>query len=152
MRSYLYANRSRYTRKHLRRSLITVAVLALLVSPLAITSQTNSSARTATRIRFARGAITANVRGRFTRNQPQVCYLLSARAGQHMTLNIVAVTPQLSTAGQVTSPSGEQDGGPGGVIFDEDLTETGDYRICVNQHTMGSNLATGVFVLEMMVR
>ncbi len=78
--------------------------------------------------------------------------MLAARSGQRMTINIAPVTPQLTMAGQVTSPSGKQDGGPGGVIFEGDLTETGDYRVCVNQHTMGSNLPAGAYVLEVMIR
>jgi hypothetical protein len=41
------------------------------------------------------------------------------------------------TGGVVIYPSGKQDGGPGGIVFDSDLTETGKYRIRVTQRQGG---------------
>jgi hypothetical protein len=37
------------------------------------------------------------------------------------------------TAGVIISPSGEQDGQPGGLVFNDVLTETGNYTIRVSQ-------------------
>jgi hypothetical protein len=55
------------------------------------------------------------------------------------------MTPELITAGIVIFPSGRRDGGPGGLIFDYDLTETGEYLIRV---TRRENKVAGVFRLE----
>jgi hypothetical protein len=54
-------------------------------------------------------------------------------------------------AGTVASPSGQGDGGPGGIIMNSALTENGDYRIEVSQHTMESNYASGTFILEVVI-
>jgi hypothetical protein len=62
-----------------------------------------------------------------------------------MRINIRPVTNQLITAGQVRSPSGKYDGGPGGVIFDSDLSETGDYQIRVSER---QDKIAGKFLLE----
>ena len=68
-----------------------------------------------------------------------------------MVVNIIPVTRDLTMAGTVASPSGQGDGGPGGIIMNADLTENGDYRIEVSQHTMGSNYASGAFILEVVI-
>ena len=152
MKAVLLMKNSRLIQIHRLRPVIVAALFLLITLAPAAQSLTRSSGRTATRIKFARGAITASVKGRVTKSQPRPCYVLQARSGQHMMVNIAAVTPQLAMAGQVTSPSGMQDGGPGGVIFDGDLKETGDYRICVFQHTMATNLTTGEFIVEVIIR
>lgn len=54
-------------------------------------------------------------------------------------------------SGTVQSPSGQGDGQPGGIVFNADLTENGDYIIEVNQHTMGSNYKSGSFIVEVVI-
>jgi hypothetical protein len=39
--------------------------------------------------------------------------------------------------GIVESPSGQTEGGPGGMILNQELTETGIYRLRVKESTMG---------------
>jgi hypothetical protein len=109
-------------------------------------------AAAATRIRFARGAISAQVRGQFTRNKnADAVYRIGAKAGDHMIVNIIPLTDGLMTAGEVTSPSGKQDGQHGGVIFNADLTETGDYTVRVTRNLMGTERADGAFILEIVI-
>jgi hypothetical protein len=79
---------------------------------------------------FKRGQTRAIVEGRITREDPRVCFSVRGRAGQHMTVRIVP-HGGLLTSGHVVSPSGKSDGGPGGIVFDDTLQETGVYRICV---------------------
>ena len=55
------------------------------------------------------------------------------------------------TGGDVTSPSGKQDGQHGGIIFNADLTEGGDYTIRVGRNLMGTERPDGVFMLEVVV-
>jgi hypothetical protein len=54
-------------------------------------------------------------------------------------------------AGTVRFPSGQGDGGPGGIIMNAELTESGDYTIELSQHTMGSNYKSGSFILEVVI-
>jgi hypothetical protein len=49
----------------------------------------------------------------------------------------------------VKSPSGKYDGGPGGVIFDSDLTETGYYQIRISER---QNKMAGKFFSEVELR
>jgi len=85
----------------------------------------------AKRIHFQGGRTSAEITGRFTAKVTEVWFVVHALNGQHLRVEIKPLTPNLITAGMVTAPSGRSDGAPGGVIFDSDLTETGDYRIRV---------------------
>ena len=88
-------------------------------------------AAVAKRIRFQRGRTSAEVIGRFTPKVTDNVFVVRASKGQHMKVEINPLAPNLITAGTVDSPSGKSDGAPGGVIFDSNLTETGDYEIHV---------------------
>src|SRR5262245_21608034 len=108
----------------LRHAIIGVAII-LVIAPI------TSAATTDRRIKFRTGQTKARVKGRFTKSVSELYYIVGARSGQHMRVKITPVGKGLVTAGEVISPSGKLDGGPGGVIFDADLTESGDYRIRV---------------------
>src|SRR5947207_15583674 len=73
----------------------------------------------------------------------EVNYVLRAKAGQHMRVEIRGRGP---TRGMVTFPSGEGEGGPGGVVFDGNIPDTGDYRIRVTESSM-ANAWRGSFTL-----
>lgn len=53
------------------------------------------------------------------------------------------VTIELSAPGGIrsvlTSPSGKREGGPGGGILTQELTETGEYRLRVTESPMGES-------------
>ena len=132
-------------------SLALVSVSLLFFIPVASLAQTHRSASPPVRIRFTTGAISAQVPGRFTPANERVRYVIKARKGDHMVVNIIPVTHGLTMAGTVGFPSGQGDGGPGGIIMNSDLTEGGDYTIEVNQHTMGSNYSSGSFILEVVI-
>jgi hypothetical protein len=127
--------------------------LTLLLAPLAVSQSRGRgpSAQSPTRIKFAIGAISAQVTGQFTPKTARVRFVIKAKAGDHIIVNVIPMTKTLTMAGTIKTPSGEGDGGPGGIIMNADLTESGDYIIEVFQHTMGSNLATGKFVLEVVI-
>ena len=57
-----------------------------------------------------------------------------ARSGTILKIDISATG---SVRGVVESPSGQTEGGPGGVILNQELTETGNYRLRVKESTMG---------------
>jgi hypothetical protein len=80
---------------------------------------------------FKAGQRTAYAQGQFSRDIHEVYFSFYAYEGQHLRVKVTSLTPDLVTAGIVIYPSGKQDGGPGGVVFDSDLTETGKYRLSV---------------------
>ena len=70
------------------------------------------------------------------------------RSGQHMKVEIQGDGP---TSGTVKFPSGEGEGQPGGIIFDDRLKESGDYRICVGESKM-TDPWKGKFVLSVEIK
>ena len=96
-----------------------------------------------TRIYFGRGATRTTARGYLRGMRDEVNYVLRAKAGQHMRVEIRGRGP---TRGMVTFPSGEGEGGPGGVVFDGNIPDTGDYRIRVTESSM-ANAWRGSFTL-----
>ena len=105
-------------------------------------------AQTPARIHFARGATRATAWGHLRGFNDQAAFVLRAKAGQHMR---VEISGRGATRGVVIFPSGKQDGSPGGVVFDDDIDETGDYRIRVTESTM-ANAWRGSFLLKIDVR
>jgi hypothetical protein len=110
--------------------------------------QLSVGAKKIRRIRFKPGATAARVRGTLKGAGDEALFVLRARSGQHMRVNISGAGP---TRGVVTFPSGKQDGQPGGLIFDDVLTETGDYLIRVTESSM-ADAWRGSFILEVQIR
>ncbi len=138
----------------LRRISVLLATLfmsasLLLFMPARTPAQRRASSRT-TRVKFMPGAISAQVRGQLVKNA-ETFFVVKAQAGQHMLVNIIPLTRGLMTGGIVFSPSGQEDGQHGGLIFDDDLTETGDYKIRVDPNLMGSERLDGAFMLEVVI-
>ena len=72
--------------------------------------------------------------GQLTSDGGEKSYCVYARAGQTMKVTVKPVAHDLVTQGQVVSPVSHQvDGGPGGVIFHQKLSEEGRYEIRVGQ-------------------
>jgi hypothetical protein len=76
---------------------------------------------------------TAREIGRFSPHDREKAYCVHGRAGQAMKVTITPLSSDMATQGHIVSPSGQQDGGPGGVIFDDKLTEEGRYEIIVGR-------------------
>ena len=135
----------------------TIACFLILATCLALITSGEASAKTPSssrpvRIKFIQGAISTQVRGHLTMNKnADAFYVIKAKVGDHMIVNIISLTSGLMTGGDVTSPSGEQDGQHGGIIFNDDLTETGDYTIRVARNLMGTERADGSFILEIVI-
>jgi len=99
------------------------------------------------RIVFKKGAVQALVTGTL-KSKEEKCYLANARSGQHMKVEILGDGP---TRGTVKFPSGEGEGQPGGLIFDDELKESGDFRICVEESQM-ANPWSGKFALKVYIK
>lgn len=116
-------------------------------------TQSGVSPETARRIKFEPGATKAQVQSSLTNKQPNIYYVVKARAGQHMTVSAVPQTPPkgLATLVTVTSPSGKSSADKS-AKFDAKLTESGDYVVRVFRNLMASSRDTGPFVLEVVIR
>ncbi len=136
------------------RNLVAAFILTISLAPsicAAATLQSGASSR-ATRIRFKGGAVSAQVRGQLVRGRnTESFYVVKAKAGDHMIVNIIPITPGLATSGDVTSPTGKQDGQHGGLVFNDDLTESGDYKIRVARNLMATRRGDGAFILEVVI-
>src|ERR1700704_129875 len=95
------------------------------------------------RVYFARGATEARAAGYLRGIRGEVVFVLRAKAGQHMRVDIRG---RGATRGMVIFPDGQQDGAPGGVVFDGILPVTGDYRIRVTESSM-ANAWSGPFTV-----
>lgn len=69
--------------------------------------------------------------GRLKSGGGEKSYCVYARAGQTMKVTVKPLAPDMATQGHIVFPSGQQDGGPGGIIFDDKLSEEGRYEIHV---------------------
>ena len=111
-----------------KRILLATCVVALAFA--VATAQTEGSPR---RIKFARGATVARTTGYLRGVRDEAWFVFRAQSGQHMRIQISGRGP---TRGVVIFPSGKQDGGPGGVIYDGVIDESGDYKIRVTESSM----------------
>jgi len=129
-----------YKTKMLNGSLAAMAIAAFLISSV-------PAQKTPQRVSFARGATVARVTGHLNGVRDEAVFVLRAGAGQHMR---VEINGRGATRGVVIFPSGKQDGGPGGVVFDDNIDETGDYRIRVTESSMADEWR-GSFVLKIKI-
>ena len=128
--------------RRINARLIAVAALVLLIL------QVTSVAAAPRRIRIKHGHTSARVKGRLRNIHDDANFVLRARAGQHLKVTINGQGP---TRGAVTSPGGQAlGGGPGGVVFDDNLPATGDYRIRVTESQMADEWK-GTFILKVNV-
>jgi len=88
--------------------------LVLATMMIAAVVSTVSAQKAPQRIYFARGATVARVTGYLRGINDEGLFVLRAKAGQHMR---VEINGRGATRGVVIFPSGKQDGGPGGVVF-----------------------------------
>src|SRR5947207_11915478 len=114
--------------------------LLIAVACLSASAQTERAPR---RITFARGATIARATGYLRGNRDSAWFVLRASTGQHMRVSISA---RDATHGTVISPTGRPETQPGGVVFDDDLSETGDYKIGVSESPM-ANAWRGTFAV-----
>jgi len=112
------------------RSKLVLSALVVAATFITAFAQKESSPR---RIVFARGATVARVTGYLKRIDDEAWFVLRVKSGQAMH---VEIRGRGLTRGVVVFPSGKQDGGPGGVIFDGETDEDGDYKIRVTESMM----------------
>jgi hypothetical protein len=116
-----------------------------------MTSIDTSAAQIATPITFLPGALSAQAPGHFSTPDQQVLFTVQAEAGQFMIVNVIPRSQGLATQGVVVFPNGQQTGGPGGVVMNQALQESGTYSIRAGQHTMATNLPEGDLLVEVIV-
>ena len=107
-----------------------VACLLVLTLALALMPTLQAQNSGARRIRFPRGSTSTTIRGTVGRDGV-ITYLVGARAGQTMILEITR-----GAAIRIHTPSGNDlQGGRGVVSSEDELEETGDYRIEVENRS-----------------
>ncbi len=117
----------------MRLNRLITLIFVICTAPVCAAAQTE---RAPQRIVFARGATVARAGGYLRGIRDSAWFVLRAGAGQHMRININA---RDATRGTLIYPSGKQDGQPGGVIFDDTIDETGDYKIGVSESPMANS-------------
>jgi hypothetical protein len=132
------------------RTALILFLTLLMIFPGLAPAQTGTSAKPI-RLKFMSGAISAQVRGQLSKARSEVFYVLKAKAGDHMIVNIISLTPGFATGGEVVGPSGQGEGQHGGIIFNSDLTETGDFKIRVAHNLMAGETLNGSFILEVVI-
>jgi hypothetical protein len=115
-----------------RRGLLPLALIIACASLNAFAQTQNAPQR----IRFARRATVARASGYLRGVRDEKWFVLRAQANQQMRVEIKGRGP---TRGVLYFPSGKQDGGPGGIIFDGVIDENGDYRIRVTESSMANS-------------
>ena len=108
--------------------------LALIIAGAAVGAYAQTE-RAPQRIKFARRATVARVSGYLSGVRDEKWFVLRAQANQHVRIEIKG---RGATRGVLIFPSGKQDGGPGGIIFDDVIDESGDYRIRVTESSMAN--------------
>lgn len=114
-------------------------------------STTDTPTQQATPIQFIPGALSAQAPGHFSGAGGQAVFTVQAEAGQFMIVNVIPQTPGLGTQGVVLFPGGGQTGGPGGVVMNQTLQQSGTYTIQAGQHQMASNLPEGNLLVEVII-
>jgi|ERR1044072_2665127 hypothetical protein len=115
-----------------KRGLLSLALI-LACASLNAFGQTQKAPQ---RIRFARGSTVARAAGYLRGVRDEKWFVLRAQANQQVRVEIKGRGP---TRGVLYFPSGKQDGGPGGIIFDGIIDEKGDYRIRVTESSMANS-------------
>lgn len=116
--------------------------LAAMITAVFLISSA-SAQKAPQRVYFARGATEARATGYLRGIRDEAVFVLRAKAGQHMRVDIRG---RGATRGVVMFPNGQQDGAPGGVVFDGILPVAGDYRIMVTESSM-ADAWSGSFTL-----
>lgn len=98
------------------------------------------------RISFAAGAYSGQASSVLTGIRSERWFVLGARAEQTM---IVVVKGAGATRGIVYAPDGTSSGQPGGRIFDQVLTSSGDYLVKVTESPMGEAWSGRIDVVAM---
>lgn len=94
---------------------------------------TDGSAACPIRIVFAPGAWSGQASGHLSGIPGEQWFVVRARAGQTMVVVVEGAGP---TRGIVIAPDGRQEGQPGGRVFDQPLSISGDDRIVVTESPM----------------
>ncbi len=96
------------------------------------------------RISLASGAYSGQGHAQMANIHSERWFVINARANQHMIVIVKGAGP---TRGIVYFPGGGYAGQPGGRVFDATLKTSGDYRIRVNESSMGEGWSGRVDVV-----
>ncbi len=105
----------------------------------------------AKRIEFQPDSNSVQTKGVFNAREDRAYFTVKLEKDQRMIVNIIPISEGLATSGVVIAPSGEEDGMPGGFVFNSLLKESGDYKIRVGQrptdHKFPAEFAVEIILL-----
>lgn len=104
-------------------------------------------------IHFAKGAISSTVTGKLRPNENERWYRFDASSWQYAIINIapLAGTPETANVGVLHMPNGTQDGTKGGIIYQDCLPATGEYRLRIARNLMATQGKTAGYKVEVMI-
>lgn len=122
--------------------------LGLLINPLA-----NAATAPTTPIYFAKNATQKTVVGSIPRGEERHFYRFKAFQGQYMTITLLPRRgfPEFANVGVVTSPSGQEEGGKGAIIYQGCLTESGSYRLRIARNLMATHGERAGYQIKMVI-
>ena len=126
--------------------LLILGLVGLSQLSLAVPATTND-------IRFTKGSIATTVEGVLSPKQDSIYYNLPAEKGQYAVINMTAKkgVEEIANVGVLHMPSGKQDGGKGGIVYQGCLPESGIYKLRIARNLMATNGGKAGYKAEIVV-
>lgn len=141
--------------KHQTASLAKHCGRALLLSTALVSMATNSATAKSsdTTIHFAKGAVSSTTTGKLASSEKEHWYRFQAEDGQYAVVNIapLAGTPETANVGVLYMPNGTYDGSKGGIVYQDCLPGTGEYRLRVARNLMATHSKTAGYKVEVVI-
>lgn len=135
-------------------SLATQGIAMLLLNTaLVMTANSAVAKNTDTPIHFAKGAISNSVTGKISPKEDDRWYRFQAESQQYAVINILplAGTSETANVGVLHMPDGSQDGTKGGIIYQNCLPTTGEYRLRIARNLMATQGKTAGYHVEVIM-
>lgn len=106
-----------------------------------------------TPIQFAKGAISSTTIGKLSPKEDERWYHFQAESSQYVVINILplAGTSETANVGILHMPNGTHEGTKGGIVYQDCLPATGEYRLRVARNLMATQGKTAGYKIETMI-
>lgn len=104
-------------------------------------------------IHFEQGAVTSKVEGILPPKQNDTWYQFKAEKGQYTVINLTAKksVEEIANVGVLHIPSGKQQGGKGGIVYQGCLPDSGTYKLRIARNLMATNGGKAGYKAEIVV-
>ncbi|MDN5566599.1 MAG: hypothetical protein L0G25_07310 [Psychrobacter sp.] len=133
-----------------------LSILTLTTIGFIVISNTSANAHTTdkpTPIQINEGQISTTITGQLNPNQNEHWYQFNAASWQYTLINIAPLTGTMETAnvGVLYMPDGSQDGNKGGIIYQDCLPQTGNYKLRIARNLMATEGRTAGYKVEIII-